>query len=42
MAQEPYKGDILQKIAGIAFIAGAVLTWVFNALFPRASDLTKD
>ncbi len=38
MAQEPYKGDVLQKIAGIAFIAGAVLTGVFNALFPRADD----
>ena len=38
MAEETYKGDVLQKLAGVAFILGAILTGVFNALFPRVSD----
>ena len=38
MAQETYKGDVLQKIAGIGFIVGAVLTTVFNVLYPHADD----
>ena len=38
MAEETYKGDVLQKIAGLGFIVGALLTGVFNALFPRADD----
>ena len=38
MSQEKYQGDVLQKIAGLAFIVGGVLTLVFNALFPRADD----
>ena len=38
MAQETYKGDVLQKIAGIGLIVGAVLTAVFNVLYPRADD----
>ena len=38
--QETYRGDVLQKIAGIAFIVGGVLTLAFNALFPRADDPT--
>ena len=40
MAEETYKGDVLQKIAGVSFIVGAILTGVFNALFPRADDLS--
>ena len=36
MAEETYKGDVLQKVAGLAFVVGAILTGVFNALFPRA------
>ena len=38
MAEETYKGDVLQKVAGLAFIVGAILTGVLNALFPRADD----
>ena len=38
MSQEKYQGDVLPKIAGLAFIVGGVLTLVFNALFPRADD----
>ena len=38
MADETYKGDVLQKIAGVSLIVGAILTGVFNALFPRVSD----
>ena len=38
MADETYKGDVLQKIAGVSFIVGAILTGVFNAIFPRVSD----
>ncbi len=38
MSQESYRGDVLQKIAGLGFIVGGVLTLVFNALFPRADD----
>ena len=30
------KGDVLQKIAGLGFIVGGILTLVSNALFPRA------
>ena len=29
---------MLQKIAGVSFIVGAILTGVFNAIFPRVSD----
>ena len=28
----------MQKIAGIGFIGGAILTGVFNAVFPRVSE----
>ena len=38
MAEESYKGDVLQKIAGVSLILGAILTGVFNAIFPRVSD----
>ena len=38
MAQQAYKGDVLQKIAGLSFIVGSILLIVFNILFPRASD----
>lgn len=38
MAQQTYKGDVLQRIAGLSFIVGAILLVVFNILFPRASD----
>ena len=38
MSQENYRGDTLQKIAGIGFILGGILTVVFNAIFPRADD----
>ena len=38
MADETYKGDVLQKIAGVSLIVGAILTGVFNAIFPRVSD----
>ena len=38
MADETYKGDVLQKIAGVSFIVGTILTGVFNAIFPRVSD----
>ncbi|MBI4200639.1 MAG: DUF4386 family protein [Chloroflexi bacterium] len=32
------KGDVLQKLAGLSFIAGAILLIVSNALFPRPAD----
>ncbi len=38
MAQEETKGDVLQRIAGVSFIAGGILLIVFNALFPRVDD----
>ena len=38
MLQESYRGDASQKIAGIALIAGGILTLVFNVIFPRADD----
>lgn len=38
MAQEAYKGDVLQRIAGVAFILGAIATIVFNVLAPRVDD----
>ncbi|MCZ6615027.1 MAG: hypothetical protein O6920_04495 [Chloroflexi bacterium] len=38
MADETYKGDVLQKIAGVSLIVGAILTGVFNAIFPRVGD----
>ncbi len=37
-AQGIAKGDVLQRIAGIAFIVGGIATVVANALFPRATD----
>jgi len=39
--QETYKGDVLQRIAGVGLIAGAILTVVFNILAPRADDPTN-
>ena len=38
MSQESYRGDVLQKIAGLGFIVGGILTVVSNAIFPRADD----
>ena len=38
MQQEIVKGDVLQRIAGVSFIVGAILLIVFNVLFPRADD----
>ena len=38
MTEETYKGDVLQKIAGVSLILGAILTGAFNAIFPRVSD----
>lgn len=32
------KGDVLQRLAGLSFIIGAVLLIVFNLLYPRADD----
>ncbi len=40
MQQGIAKGDVLQRIAGISFIVGAVLLLVFNILAPRVSDPT--
>ena len=37
-AQGIAKGDVLQRIAGIAFIVGGIATLVANALLPRAAD----
>ena len=34
MEQRVYKGDVLQKIAGVSFIAGAILLVVFGLLNP--------
>lgn len=36
--QETYKGDVLQKIAGVGLIVGGILTIVFNILAPRPDD----
>ena len=38
MQQGITKGDVLQRIGGIGFIIGGVLTLVFSALYPRADD----
>ena len=38
MQQTIEKGDVLQRIAGISLIVGAIVLIVFNALFPRADD----
>jgi len=38
MQQTIEKGDVLQRIAGIALIVGAIVLIVSNALFPRADD----
>lgn len=38
MAQQEGRADVLQRIASIGFILGAVLLIVFNILFPRADD----
>ncbi|MBI2846548.1 MAG: hypothetical protein HYX82_01555 [Chloroflexi bacterium] len=38
MQQAISKGDVLQRLAGISFIVGAILTAVFNAILPRAAD----
>lgn len=38
MQQGIAKGDVLQRIAGIALIVGAIVTAVFNGLYPRVSD----
>lgn len=38
MSQESYRGDVLQKIAGLGLIVGGILTVVSNAVFPRADD----
>lgn len=38
MQQGIAKGDVLQRIAGVSFIVGAVLLAVFNAVLPRAGD----
>ena len=32
------KGDVLQRITGIAFVVGAIATLVGNILFPHAAD----
>jgi hypothetical protein len=40
MQQGIAKGDVLQRIAGISFIVGAVLLLVFNILLPRVTDPT--
>ncbi len=32
------KGDLLQKVAGLSFVVGAVLLIVFNVLFPKTND----
>lgn len=34
MEQETYKGDLLQKIAGLSFIVGTILLVVFGLLHP--------
>ncbi|MFC1935746.1 hypothetical protein ACFLX9_03180 [Chloroflexota bacterium] len=38
MQQAIEKGDVLQRIAGIALIVGAIVVAVFNGLLPRADD----
>ena len=38
MSQESYRGDVLQKIAGLGLIVGGILTVVSNAIFPRPDD----
>lgn len=38
MAQETYKGDVLQRIGGIGLILGSILTIVANVIFPRPED----
>ncbi|MFQ5814743.1 MAG: hypothetical protein ACE5I2_16315 [Anaerolineae bacterium] len=40
MQQQIAKGDVLQRLAGVSFIVGAIVTGVFNILHPRISDPT--
>ena len=44
MQQDTYKGDVLQKIAGVSFILGAILLVVFGILNPGKDpgDLSKE
>ncbi len=44
MQEEAVKGDVLQRIAGVSLIVGAIVLIVFNALFPRVGDpsVTRD
>lgn len=37
-AQGIAKGDVLQRLAGVSFIAGAIMLVVFNVLHPRIDD----
>ena len=39
-AQGIAKGDVLQRIAGIGFIAGGIASLAANVIFPRAADPT--
>ncbi len=41
MSQTVSKGDVLQRIAGVSFILGAILTLVGNVLAPRPDDPTS-
>ncbi len=38
MQQGITKGDVLQRLGGIGFIIGGILTLVFSALYPRPED----
>ncbi len=38
MEQGITKGDVLQRLSGIGFIVGGILTLVFSALYPRPED----
>jgi hypothetical protein len=40
MAQQPHNGDVLQRIAGVAFILGSIATIVFDVLGPRVDDFS--
>ncbi len=35
MEQGVYKGDVLQKIAGLSFIVGTIVLVVFGLLYPE-------
>ena len=41
MEQGAYKGDVLQKIAGLSFIVGTIVLGVFGLLHPAGDKVHR-